>query len=86
MEHLIKTAIFSLTGLEPEEKNLPEEYCLMLGSINPIIIRYDESKRKSHTLEDLRYSALIEILEVICKMIGKEKKFITWAKTEGENQ
>jgi len=85
MDHLIKTAIFSLTGLTPEEDSSPEKYHLRLGKKNPIIIGYDEGKRKSYPLKDLRYSALVEMLKTLCGLMETEKEFANWLNNEGDS-
>lgn len=83
MDHLIKVAIFTLTGLEPTEDSSPEKYHLRLGKINPIIVGYSEAKRKLYMLGDLKYSALVEMLKAICEMMGNEKEFKIWLNNEG---
>lgn len=82
MEHQLKTAIFTLTGLEPEENSSPEKYNLKLGKVDPIVVGFFEAKRKSIPLWDLRYSALIAILKTICKMM-EDNELILWLNKQG---
>lgn len=83
MEHRIKIAIFTLTGLEPIEDYNSEKYHLRLGGVDPIIIGYSEDKRKLYTFLDLRYSALIAMLKTLCEMMGDDKTFEIWINKQG---
>ncbi len=81
MEDQILKAITHLTGLTPIEKVTEDRYCLKLGNKNPLEIGYDKSRRL-FIVENMRYSALVKMLNVLTEMMKDYNSFIDWIKEE----
>lgn len=82
-EEDVEKCINILTGLIPTEEITEDMYCLKLGAKNPLEIGYDK-KRKLLSEETMKYSALIRMLEEICKMMKDEAEFILWKEENNE--
>jgi len=76
-EEDVEKCINILTKLTPIEDITEDRYCLRLGNKNPLEIGYDK-KRKLLSESTMKYSALIRMLEEVCKMMKDDEEFILW--------
>lgn len=73
----VEKCIVILTKLTPIEEITEDRYLLKLGTKNPLEIGYDK-KRRLLSEEIMKYSALIRMLEEVCKMMKNDAEFIVW--------
>lgn len=76
-ENKIQQCIEILTGMKPVETITDSKYELKIGAENPLQLGFDKM-RNELSIESMRYSANIKMLQEVCEMMKNEAEFLIW--------